>query len=1464
MAKKDTIKTVINRGAIVAKQTKKAPEQGAISAPKQKNIQSAQGNTSNAFTAQNKADKAAHAGSRATWSQTSGDADLYYKSTHNADGSKKASGTSNSIVGKGNKETVETPEWQKRTNAGKKQTEARQPLPSLEDFGNKTVFTGATKHVDDGRTNKERMYDMLEGLAIGTQSYANEITARDFMKDTFGIDPISVHNQVHGNDFTRNGQQISDALYEAKRDEHKVADTTGKMVGKAQEYATVNALAETIPALQTAKEFLTSKLGGSIHAENIANALIDYGITDLPLDTIPEIRENIKAGKNTGEIITDALKNFGINTAFNLGLGYLGNIGDLVGARRAFKGQKDALQEIAQRGKSGAIQLPNIADDIKPGISNQIVPNELDELVPTSELLDINGSRNALNITRPNVMDELVPNRDTAMQMADSLRQTGWEPQTQQLDMLGNPARQVEDMTKTGAKTVAESVSEPTLTGKLDDAPLRQSEEQALNRYSNVTVPNHPDMPDAVKEALKDNPQVYNVAKNAESSAIADQILASNNFDGAYSQFKQMLGAKEPASVPLGYRLARQAAQEGRTEQAVEIVEAMGSELTKAGQFTQAAAIEMLKDDPMAMLRYTQKQIDKLNAEGLKKYHGKWKNFELTDAEKKAFAELDPGDSDGLYDLTHGIAQRLTDEYPVTMWEKLVEASHTAMLLNPKTHIRNIVSNTAMKPLTSLADRVEGVMQNAYKTVNKDFQVTQSMVGGTKAQKEAAQKIYKEEFDGLLEGVSGSKYNEVNGSEIRRNRQIFKDNALGLKAKDITVKLGDKVSTSRISPVLNKLTDGKMQEILDGLPDNMKGSFMENLRNFDYWLLGAVEDDPFVKSRFTNRLASYMKANNIDDVSSLTGDALKNFNKAKNIAWEEALEATFKDDNFMTTMFSGIKKSLGKGGDVILPFVKTPANIAMRGIDYSPAGFIKAISEGIKGEGADKVIKSLAKATTGTGLVALGYMLRNAGIVRGELSDNKDEKAYQKQQGQLPYSFNVNGVDATFDWAQPAAIPLIVGVTMADAADNPNREWYEHVADATAAAGDAWSDLSPLQTFQDIFTGNGYGDNSITQNIMGEIAEYPQRLIPSIMGATARANDNVYRNTYVPEDARDLTNNYYLNTVRSKLPALGDEGNWWNENVSSQSLPASYDLWGRERQRASSDGLNAFQQFIFPGNMGNDMSTPIDTEINSLNDKSYKVTPHKAEWSYKVNGETIKLDNQTQSDMQRDMGQLSYSLAEDFITSPEYASLSDEQKANVLGNIYTLAENLAKDNNIVEYEYDNKNGYRELSQTPEGRQQILNDFINKEILNDYGYTTSSTKAEQALTEGGVEALDEYHQVDQALKSHGYNASDENIDFINRLPSLDDFEEYAGYLDKNNMKNTANSRNLFSSYGIEGLDILKGSDSDKNGSLKKDDELLPYLKAHGYTYEEANKIMSAINPKWNPIDENWKTVRTKKK
>lgn len=57
------------------------------------------------------------------------------------------------------------------------------------------------------------------------------------------------------------------------------------------------------------------------------------------------------------------------------------------------------------------------------------------------------------------------------------------------------------------------------------------------------------------------------------------------------------------------------------------------------------------------------------------------------------------------------------------------------------------------------------------------------------------------------------------------------------------------------------------------------------------------------------------------------------------------LKATFKDDNTLAKMFSNIKRDTGKFGEVMLPFTKTPANIAMRGIDYSPVGIVNAVKQ---------------------------------------------------------------------------------------------------------------------------------------------------------------------------------------------------------------------------------------------------------------------------------------------------------------------------------------------------------------------------------------------------------------------------------------------------------------------------------------------------------------------------------------
>ena len=126
--------------------------------------------------------------------------------------------------------------------------------------------------------------------------------------------------------------------------------------------------------------------------------------------------------------------------------------------------------------------------------------------------------------------------------------------------------------------------------------------------------------------------------------------------------------------------------------------------------------------------------------------------------------------------------------------------------------------------------------------------------------------------------------------------------------------------------------------------------WLEKLRQFDYKMLGEIEDNPFVKKNFTNRLGSYMHVNNITDINQVPEEA-------QIIAYQEALKATFKDDNFITNLFRGVKKSTGKFGELVLPFTKTPSNLTARSIEYSPLGIAKAIYDARTGKEAYQIIK---------------------------------------------------------------------------------------------------------------------------------------------------------------------------------------------------------------------------------------------------------------------------------------------------------------------------------------------------------------------------------------------------------------------------------------------------------------------------------------------------------------------------
>lgn len=120
-----------------------------------------------------------------------------------------------------------------------------------------------------------------------------------------------------------------------------------------------------------------------------------------------------------------------------------------------------------------------------------------------------------------------------------------------------------------------------------------------------------------------------------------------------------MLSQRDPAAVPLGYQLAKQYIADGDSDSAVELLRGMSKELTASGQFSQAAAINLMQNDPMTALRYAQRSIDDLNASGAKELGRQWKDFKLTDTEIEAFKNISAGDSEAIEEFRQRLADLL-------------------------------------------------------------------------------------------------------------------------------------------------------------------------------------------------------------------------------------------------------------------------------------------------------------------------------------------------------------------------------------------------------------------------------------------------------------------------------------------------------------------------------------------------------------------------------------------------------------------------------------------------------------------------------------------------------------------------------------------------------------------------------------------------------------------------------------
>ena len=759
------------------------------------------------------------------------------------------------------------------------------------------------------------------------------------------------------------------------------------------------------------------------------------------------------------------------------------------------------------------------------------------------------------------------------------------------------------------------------------------------------TVANSKNTTQQVAEDLKKLDLGYDVATNKQSLEQANRRIAANPEDAV----RFVLDTKVPSAehTTTAIQLINKFQNEGNYERAVDIASDISSKLTKNGQAIQAASIYD-RLSPEGILLYAQRQVNKLN--DARWFKGLTKEQKINPDLAKQLKELSENmknlTGDAKVEASQELQQVLQALGKSTVLRKIESAQTIGQLLNPKTIIRNIVGN-------EIFYRVERL--NKY--VATPIDIARSTLTGadrTITFKKGGQGGY---WEGFFKGVKAG-WKGVNPSGLTTQFDLtspaFKGkwNPLTYMEKTLgaTLKGFDYAAYNR---AVNQ-TIGEMAE-LKAMNQGLSGAARKV----------AVQD--FIKNTDKNIL---------------------------DIADQYGKYVTFQDDNVLSKGFSAIKRGLNLGkewgvGSLVVKYPRTPGALMMRGLEYSPAGFLKSAYEIakplLKGGKIDtkEATMALSRAITGTlGFTGLGYYLADNGVITGRTDKDADVRGLQQQMGAGSYKVNlsalkrwaISGFDTStlqmqdgdtlysYDWAQPIAMAISFGANI-----NTNLKENKGALDSTGAtiassmegALGTIAEQPVLQGITRLFQGYDLGQN-VTQTLKG----IPSSFTPTFANQVRQFKDNAGRSTYNPDPLKSA-----LNMAQVKIPGL------------SGKLPTTYDTLGKQKENYQNGSNNFFNVFLNPGFVSKNNPTSVQKEVLRLFDATSLKTqfPAVADKSFTWKDfPKFTLSETEYPQFQKVMGEETQRLFTEEMGKEEYNTMNDEEKAKKLSSLISDARDAAK------------------------------------------------------------------------------------------------------------------------------------------------------------------------------------------
>ena len=579
-------------------------------------------------------------------------------------------------------------------------------------------------------------------------------------------------------------------------------------------------------------------------------------------------------------------------------------------------------------------------------------------------------------------------------------------------------------------------------------------------------------------------------------------------------------------------------------------------------------------------------------------------------------------------------------QMPSTFKAKWDAWRYMAMLGNAKTQVRNFAGNLAFKPYKEVKDKMGALAEKLF--VPKD-QRTKSLITD----------------QGLIQWA----------------RNDRKNNAEVQDALRYSAKLGDDVSTQKTRESMqvfnNKALEG-VRKFVEGVPQ---------------------AGDMLFKSNYYERsLAGFLKARGYtaaDIQNGKVSDAV--LTEARSYAIQEAMKATFNDSNafsdFMATelRYKGdnpIGKAINIAAEGVLPFRRTPANIAVRFTEYSPVGVAKglwnAATKVRNGEmTAATAIDQLSSGLTGSAVMALGFAL--AGGLNGIKITGSGTDEDEKRQGHQDYAleFSVDGQEYSYkiDWAAPANLPLFVGANIYSALENAGEDTdvskFTSFIRGMGTMFEPLLALSCMSSLNDLVEGVRYAEEGEALYSMAANAatSYFTQGIPALARQAYQASQENKQTTFASSNDPTLRD---MQTTAAGIPFVG-----------AKYQADKINAWG-EKENMGDGVTRAVNAFLNPGTLKKIDNSAVEQEITRLNKvQEESVTPPyipKTITYTDSNGDLHKdyrLSEEEYTKIATTQGQTAKEILDKMFETKGYQAMDDGMKATAVKMAYKYAREKA-------------------------------------------------------------------------------------------------------------------------------------------------------------------------------------------